>query len=75
MTLGAIIVAALALGVGLLYLREGALEYHTTQFGPAPGAGYETIFFQYLFPGLLLGQVAGGLIGRVLGRPIVREPA
>ena len=44
------------------------------QFGPEPGADYETIFFQYLFPGLLLGQMAGGLIGRVLGRPIVREP-
>jgi hypothetical protein len=74
MTAGAIIVAALALGVGLLYLREGALEYHTMQFGPARGADYDTIFFQYVFPGLLLGQMAGGMIGRALGRPIVRKP-
>ena len=32
-------------------------------------APYEAIFFQYLFPGLLLGQIAGGLIGRVIGHP------
>lgn len=75
MTLGAIIVAALALGVGLLYLQDGSLEYHTMQFSPASGADYETVFFQYVFPGLLLGQIAGGMIGRVLGRAIVREPA
>ena len=75
MTLGAMIVAALSLGVGLFYLRQGALEDHTMQFGSAPGADYETIFFQYVFPGLLLGQMAGGMIGRILGRPIVREPA
>jgi hypothetical protein len=75
MTLGAIIVAALALGVGLLYLRDGSLEYHTMQFSPAPGADYETVFSQYVFPGLLLGQITGGMIGRVLGRAIVREPA
>ena len=75
MTLGAIIVAALALGVGLFYLRDGELEYHTMRFGSAPGADYETIFFQYVFPGLLLGQIAGGMIGRVWGRAIVREPS
>jgi hypothetical protein len=75
MVLGASIVGMLALGVGLLYLREASLEYHTMQFGRAPGADYEALFFQYLFPGLLLGQLAGGLIGRVLARPIVQASA
>jgi len=70
MVLGAVILSALALAVGLLYLQAGQLEYHTFQFGEASGADYETIFFQYLFPGLLLGQIAGGLIGRVFGRPL-----
>jgi len=76
MVLGAIVVAGLSLGVGLLYLREDQLEFHTLQSGLAPGsADYETIFFQYFFPGLLLGQFAGGLIGRVFARPITRPPA
>jgi hypothetical protein len=66
MALGALVVAALALGVGLFYLQQGELEFHTMGFGQAVEADYETIFFQYLFPGLLLGQLAGGLIGRVL---------
>ena len=75
MALGALVVGALALGVGLLYLQAGELEFHTMQAGQAAEADYETIFFQYLFPGLLLGQLAGGLIGRVLARPIVRASA
>jgi hypothetical protein len=75
MTLGAIIVAGMALAVGLLYLQGGSLEYHTVQFSPASGADHETVFFQYVFPGLLLGQIAGGMIGRVLGRAIDRGPA
>lgn len=33
MVLGGVAVGALALGVGLLYLREGELEFHTFQFG------------------------------------------
>jgi hypothetical protein len=71
MVLGAVVVGALALCVGLLYLREGQLEFHTIHFGRAAESDdYETIFFQYVLPGLLLGQFAGGLIGRVLGRPI-----
>jgi hypothetical protein len=76
MVLGALVVGALALGVGLLYLRTGQLEFHTVHTGGATGpAGHETVFFQYLFPGLLLGQLAGGLIGRVLGRPITPSHA
>ena len=71
MVLGAVIVAAAALGVALLYLHTDQLEFHA--FGlertADPSAPYEAIFFQYLFPGLLLGQFAGGWIGRVLGRP------
>jgi len=71
MVLGAVVVGALALCVGLLYLREGQLEFHTNQFDrAAESEDYEKIFFQYVLPGLLLGQLSGGLIGRVFGRPI-----
>jgi hypothetical protein len=77
MVLGAVVVAAAAIGVGLLYLRTDQLEFHA--FGlertPDPSAAYEAIFFQYLFPGVLLGQLAGGLIGRVLGRPMTPPTA
>ncbi len=75
MVLGAVAGGAAALGVGLFYLQIGELEYHTLQFGRAASADYETIFFQYLFPGLLLGQLAGGLIGRVFGRPLAAAAA
>ncbi len=75
MMLGALIGAASALGTGLLYLRTGQLGFHTLSFGQANAADHETVFFQYLFPGLLLGQLAGGLIGRVLARPIIRASA
>jgi hypothetical protein len=71
MVLGAVIIAAAALGVALLYLHTDQLEFHA--FGlertADPSAPYEAIFSQYLFPGLLLGQFAGGWIGRVLGHP------
>jgi len=44
------------------------LESHT------PGsANYERIFFQYLFPGLLFGQLVGGRIGRGFARPMTRS--
>ena len=73
MVVGGVSVAAAALGVGLLYLHTDQLEFHA--FGlertADPSAPYEAIFFQYLFPGVLLGQLAGGLIGRVLGHPLV----
>lgn len=75
MALGALLVGALALGVGLLYLNTGQLQFHTLQFGQAEAVDHETVFFQYLFPGLLLGQLAGGLIGRVLARPLARVAA
>ena len=75
MVVGAVIATALGLGIGLLYLQTGQLEFHTLQFGRARAADHETIFFQYLFPGLLLGQVAGGLIGRILARPRLRGSA
>jgi hypothetical protein len=75
MMLGAFVTAAFGLGTGLLYLQTGQLEFHTLQFGRAKAADYETIFFQYVFPGLLLGQVAGGLIGRILARPRLRGSA
>jgi hypothetical protein len=72
MVFGGLAVGALALGVGLLYLYTDTLEFHTVRIGQADGSsGYETVFFQYLFPGLLLGQFAGGLLGRLFGRPIV----
>jgi hypothetical protein len=73
MVLGAISVAASALGVGLLYLHTDQLDSHA--FGlertTDSSAPFEVIFFQYLFPGLLLGQLTGGLIGRVLSHPLV----
>jgi len=72
MVVGGASVAAAALGVGLFYLHTDQLEFHA--FGleriADPSAAHEAIFFQYLFPGLLLGQLAGGLIGRVLGHPL-----
>jgi len=72
MLLGAVLVGLSALGVGLFYLHTDQLEFHT--FGlertADPSAPYEAIFFQYLFPGLLLGQLAGGLIGRLIGHPL-----
>jgi len=73
MVLGAVCVAAAALGVGLFYLYTDQLEFHTfgLERSADPSAPYEAIFFQYLFPGLLLGQLAGGLIGRVLGHPLM----
>lgn len=72
MLLGAVAVGLSALGVGLLYLHTDQLDFHAFGLERAadPSAPYEAIFFQYLFPGLLLGQLAGGLIGRVLGHPI-----
>jgi hypothetical protein len=73
MVLGGVAVAVAALGVGLFYLHTDQLEFHA--FGlertADPSAPYEAIFFQYLFPGLLLGQLAGGLIGRVFGHPLM----
>jgi len=77
MILGALSVAASALGVGLLYLHTDQLDFHAFGLGRSadPWAPYEAIFFEYLFPGLLLGQLTGGLIGRVLGRPILPPPA
>ena len=76
MLLGAGVVAALAFGVALLYLQAGQLEDHLAHSIAADGsAAYEGIFFEYLFPGLLLGQLVGGLIGRVLGRPRPVLPA
>jgi hypothetical protein len=58
MVLGGVMVGALALRVGLLYLSECQLEFHTIQFGRAAGSvDYETIFFQYLLPGVPLGPV------------------
>jgi hypothetical protein len=76
MIVGAIIVAAAALGVGLLYLHTDQLEFHAfgLERSTSSSAPYEAIFFQYLFPGLLLGELAGGLIGRVFGRPRARPP-
>jgi hypothetical protein len=71
MVIGAAVVGALALGVGLLYLHTDQLDFHTVQLGEAGPTGYEAIFFEYLFPGLLAGQWLGGLIGRVFGRPIL----
>ena len=76
MIFGAVVVGTLALGVGLVYLRGGQLEFHTIQSGRAAGFDdYEIIFFVYVLPGLLLGQLAGGLIGRVFGRPIASSRA
>ena len=71
MMLGAVVTAAAALGVGLFYLHTDQLEFHAFGLGRTTdtSAPHEAIFFQYLFPGLLLGQLAGGLIGRVLGHP------
>ena len=71
MMLGAVVIAAAALGVGLLYLHTDQLEFHAFGLGRTTdtSAPHEAIFFQYLFPGLLLGQIAGGLIGRVIGHP------
>jgi hypothetical protein len=70
MVLGALVVGASAFGVGLLYLHTDQLDFHIIQLGQDGLSGYETIFFQYLFPGALAGQLAGGLIGRVFGRPM-----
>ena len=75
MVIGAVIVGALAFGVGQLYLRTDQLDFHTFEFARDGTADYETIFFQYLFPGVLAGQLAGGLIGRMLGRPITLPAA
>jgi CDP-diglyceride synthetase len=76
MVVGAVIVAAAALGVGLLYLHTDQLEFHAfgLEHSASSSAPYEAIFFQYLFPGVLLGELAGGLIGRVFGRPRARPP-
>jgi hypothetical protein len=73
MIIGAVITAAAALGVGLFYLHTDQLEFHAFGLGRTTdtSAPYEAIFFQYLFPGLLLGQLAGGLIGRVIGHPLM----
>src|SRR5437763_6494067 len=75
MMLGAVVTAAAGLGIGLFYLHTDQLEFHAFGLGQTTdtSAPYEAIFFQYLFPGLLLGQLAGGLIGCVIGRP--RMPA
>jgi hypothetical protein len=71
MMLGAVLVGLLAIGMGVFYLREGQLAYHTLHFGREVGSrDYETVFLQYLIPGVLLGQLAGGLIGRLIGRSI-----
>jgi hypothetical protein len=74
MTLGAALVGLLAVGVGVFYLREGQLAYHTVHFGREAGSpDYEMVFLQYLIPGVLLGQLAGGLIGRLIGRSIAPD--
>jgi hypothetical protein len=71
MVLGSVVVGAVALGVCLLYLHTDQLDFHSIGLGRIDGStGYEAIFFQSLFPGVLLDQLAGGLIGRVFGRPI-----
>jgi len=75
MVIGAPLVGALSFGVGLLYLRTDQLDFHTFEFARDGTADYETIFFQYLFPGVLTGQLLGGLIGRLLGRPVAPPAA